>query len=244
MRSEQLSSTERNRYARHLLLPELSEGGQSRIRESKVLVVGAGGLGSPVLVYLAAAGVGKIGIVDDDKVEDTNLARQVIHSLTSNGQLKVASAAQRLEDLAGDLVEFETFPFRLSRDNAAGVFENYDLIIDATDNFNARYLISDVAAELGKTLVWGAVLGFDAQVSVFTNGLTLRDVFPTQPPEGSVPVGAGSPVFGPLVGQAGTIMAMEALKVVGGFGNALIGRLLVIDSLRATFSEIPIRARK
>lgn len=239
------------RYLRQIRLPELGVAGQQRIENARVLVLGAGGLGSPVLQYLAAAGVGTIGIVDDDRVEETNLHRQVIHGTSTLGEMKVSSAISRLQDLVEDEVKFVPHPVRLSEANAKTIFADYDVIVDGTDNFPTRYLASDVAAELNKPVVWGSVLGFAAQVSVFWaepprpfstgTGVTLRDVFPEPPPEGSVPTCAEAGVLGPLPGMVGSVMALEALKLVAQMGEVLFGRILVIDSLRATTETIPLR---
>lgn len=237
-----LNPFEQARFARQLLLPELGEGGQEKLRSSSVLVVGAGGLGSPVLTYLAAAGVGHIAISDGDTLNTSNLHRQVIHGLQDMGRNKALSARSALTDLAGDMTTVEAFTDRLSYRDMKRMFGDYDLVVDATDNFETRYAISDAGAVTGTTVVWGAVLGFDAQVSVFMDGLTLRDVHFAPPAGEQIPKG-GLPVIGPLVGQAGTVMAMEAIKVLGGFGNPLVGRLLIIDSKNARFYELPVKKR-
>lgn len=228
------------RYGRQLLLPQLEKGGQQKLKNSRVLVVGAGGLGAPVLLYLAAAGVGYIEFLDDDEVDISNLHRQVLHTLGDLGRPKAHSAKRELDARFSGAVEVVGRVSRLEREEAEELFRSFDLVVDATDNFVTRYLISDAAAEVGVPVVWGAVLGFDAQVSVFADGLTLRDVHSQPPPESNEPF----PVFGALVGQAGTIMAMEAVKVLAEFGEPLVGRLLVIDALRAKFHEIPVVRRR
>ena len=202
-------------------------------------VIGAGGLGSPVLLYLAAGGVGHIEFMDDDEVDLSNLHRQVIHTNADVEKPKVESAARELNARAGGDVTIVGRNEKLTQSNAAELFSGFDLVVDATDNFATRYLIADAASEVGVPVVWGAVLGFDAQVSVFADGLTLRDVHPYREEQGNEPF----PIIGALVGQAGTVMAMEALKVLGGFGEPLIGRLLVIDSLNAKFYEVPVVKR-
>lgn len=242
-----LRAGEARRYARQLLLPQLGASGQARLREGRVLVIGAGGLGSPVLEYLAAAGVGTLGVIDDDSVEESNLHRQVVHSLADVGRSKVESAAERIRDLAGDMVRVEPHKYRLTAENAREVLGRYDVIVDGADNFPTRYLVSDVAAELGVPVVWGSILGFDAQVSVFWSdppagtAVTLRDVFPGPPPPGTVPSCGEAGVIGALCGQAGSVMAMEALKLTARFGQPLLGRLLVIDALSARYTEVPLR---
>lgn len=236
------------RYLRQIRLPEVGLTGQERLRRARVLVLGAGGLGAPVLQYLAAAGVGTLGLVDDDVVEETNLHRQVIHDLDSIGTSKVTSAAARVHAQAGAEVSIEEFPLRLTEDNAADLIGRFDLVVDGTDNFPTRYLVSDVAAQLNVPVVWGSILGFNAQVSVFwarppqaTAGYTLRDLFPTPPAPGTVPSCAEAGVFGALCGQAGSVMAMEAIKLIAEIGEPLYGRVMVIDALRARTDVIELR---
>lgn len=241
-----LSDEEQSRYARQLLLPQLGNRGQKKLREGRVLVIGAGGLGSPVIEYLAAAGVGTLGIIDDDSVEESNLHRQVVHSLSDLGEPKVTSAANRIRALAGDLVHVNAHNVRLSPDNAWQIVQNYDVVVDGADNFPTRYLVSEVCTDLGIPVVWGSILGFDAQVSVFWSrpptgaGITLRDVFPKPPEPGVVPSCGEAGVIGALCGQAGSVMAMEAIKLISETGNPLMGRLLVIDTLRARYTEVPV----
>jgi len=235
------------RYARQMLLPELSQGGQLRLRRSKVLVVGAGGLGSSVLEYLAAAGIGTIGIIDFDIVEESNIHRQTIHSLSSIGKLKVDSAAQRIKEISGCNTAVITYPYACDIENARDIIADYDLVIDGTDNFPTRYLVADTCTEFGIPEVWGAILGFSAEVSLFwsappgTIPITLRDVFPKAPSPGSIPSCAQAGVIGALCGQAGSIMAMEAIKVLAQMGRTLLGRVLTIDALNARYREIGVR---
>lgn len=231
------------RYSRQMQLPQFGPEGQRKLGSTRMLVVGAGGLGSPVIEYLAAAGVGTLGIIDDDVVEESNLHRQVIHGMKDRGAMKVASAAARVADLSGGSVQVVPLHQRLSSGNARQIIADYDIVIDGADNFPTRYLVSDICTELGKPVVWGSVLGFDAQVSVFWagQGPTLRDVFPTPPPPGAVPSCGEAGVIGALCGQAGSIMAMEAIKVATGMGTSLLGRLLVIDALNARFTEVPLQ---
>lgn len=241
--TSRFQTDEQKRYARQIILPQLGEAGQAKLRQAKILVVGAGGLGSPVIQYLAAAGIGTLGVIDDDLVEESNLHRQVLHGVNTAGKPKVDSATERVADLTGGLVSVNKMPFRLSPSNAKEIIKDYDVVLDGADNFPTRYLVSDTCAELKKPVVWGSVLGFDAQVSVFWagHGPTLRDVFPTPPAPGTVPSCGEAGVMGALCGQAGSIMAMEAIKLVTGIGDTLLGRLLVIDSLNARFNEIPIQ---
>ncbi len=237
------------RYSRHLLLGPLGAVGQRRLLAARVLVVGAGGLGAPVLQYLAAAGVGHLGIVDDDVVDASNLQRQVIHTLADVGRPKVDSAAEKIAALNPD-VRVERHLVRLDAANARDLVAGYDLVLDGTDNFPTRYLVSDVCAELGVPVVWGSILRFDAQISVFWSrpndgrpGVTLRDVFPTPPPAGTTPSCGEAGVLGAMCGQVGSLMAAEAVKLVTGAGDPLLGRVLVLDVLGARSSELPVRPR-
>lgn len=246
-----LTDAQRARFLRHLLLPQLGEDGQRRLAHARVAVVGAGGLGSPALLYLAAAGIGRIGVVDDDLVDLTNLQRQVVHGDADVGRRKVDSARDAVLALAPD-AEVVTHPVRLTPANAADVLRGYDLVLDGTDNFPTRYLVADTCAALGVPLVWGSVLGFDAQVAVFwptgpvaddgTRPPGLRDLFPEPPADGTVPSCAQAGVLGALCGQVGAVMATEAVKLVTGTGEPLLGRVLVLDALAARWSEVPLRA--
>ena len=240
------------RYSRHLLLEQLGEVGQRRLRAARVLVMGAGGLGSPVLLYLAAAGVGQVGVVDDDVVEATNLQRQVLHSTADVGRPKVDSAREHVRALNPD-VDVVTHHVRLDATNAREVISRYDLVLDGTDNFPTRYLVADVCADLGIPLVWGSILRFDAQVSVFWSrppagagypALTLRDLFPSPPPPGATPSCGQAGVLGAMCGQVGSLMAAEAVKLVAGVGEPLLGRVAVLDVLAARWSELPLRPRR
>ena len=244
-----LTPAQRQRYSRHLLLDGLGEEGQRRLLASRVLVVGAGGLGSPALLYLAAAGVGTLGVVDDDVVDASNLQRQVVHGTPDVGRLKVDSAAERLRALNPDVV-VERHPVRLGPQNARDILSAYDAVLDGTDNVPTRYLVADVCAELGTPLVWGSILRFDAQVAVFwsrppggARGVTLRDVFPEPPPPGTTPSCGEAGVLGAMCGQVGSLMAAEVVKLLTGIGDPLLGRLAVRDVLAARWSEVPVGPR-
>lgn len=236
-----LTAEEVTRYSRHLLLPDIGVEGQRRLKNSRVLVVGAGGLGSPALTYLAAAGVGVIGVVDDDVVEESNLQRQVLHSASDVGRAKVDSAAAAVARL-NPLVTVVAHQVRLSADNARELVDGYDLVLDGADNFSTRYLVSDVCALVGIPEVWGSVLRFDGQVSVFWSGHgpTYRDLFPEPPPPGAVPSCAEGGVLGALCASIGSVMATEAVKLLTGAGRSLLGRLLVLDALDMTWRTIRI----
>lgn len=241
------------RYSRHLLLEQFGDLGQRRLRAAKVLVMGAGGLGSPILHYLAAAGVGTIAIVDDDVVEATNLQRQVLHTTADVGRPKVESAAEHVRAL-NDEVEVVQHHVRLDARNARELLGGYDIVLDGTDNFPTRYLVADVCADLGIPLVWGSILRFDAQVSVFWSApvhtdaaehpaVTLRDLFPAPPPPGATPSCGQAGVLGAMCGQVGSLMAAEAVKLITGVGRSLLGRVAVLDVLAARWSELPLRPR-
>ncbi len=230
--SEGLSGYDRLRYARHLVLPQVGEEGQIKLLASSVLVVGAGGLGSPAMLYLAAAGVGKIGIIDDDNVEESNLQRQIIHSTSSIGEPKSVSAARRLTMLNPG-IEVEPIVDRLNEDNAVQIVSGYDIVIDGTDNFSSRYLIGDVCEILGKTWIFGSIHRFEGQVSTFNyrGGPNYRDLFPEPPPPELAPNCSEAGVLGVLPGMVGSIQAAEAIKTILGIGEVLSGKLLTIDSL-------------
>jgi molybdopterin/thiamine biosynthesis adenylyltransferase/rhodanese-related sulfurtransferase len=236
-----LTAEQLARASRHLLLPGMGVVGQRRLRAARVCVVGAGGLGAPVLQYLAAAGVGTLGVVDDDVVDVSNLQRQVIHGTADVGRPKVDSARSALAALDPS-VDVVTHPVRLTAANADEILRAYDVVVDGTDNFPTRYLVSDACERLGLPVVWGSVLRFDAQVSVFWGraGVTLRDLFPAPPPPESVPSCAEAGVVGALCGQVGSVMATEVVKLVTGIGEPLLGRVLVVDALRARWSEVPL----
>lgn len=246
-----LDERELARYSRQLRMPQLGLDGQRRLKAARVLVLGAGGLGSPVLLYLAAAGVGTLGIVDDDTVDDSNLQRQIIHSTATVGAPKARSARDAIERL-NPFVRVELHERRLDAGNAAATFADYDLIVDGTDNFATRYVANDTAAELGMPYVWGSVLRFDGQVSTFwreraasgmpASGLTLRDLFPQQIADDEAESCSVAGVLGPLCGTVGAAMATEAMKLIVGFGEPLIGRILVIDALEGSSTEVPFAA--
>lgn len=239
----ELEPQELDRYSRHILLPEIGHLGQRRLKNARVLVIGAGGLGSPVLLYLAAAGIGTLGIVDDDRVEASNLQRQVIHGVADVGRLKVDSARDALIAL-NPLITVQRHPERLSAGNAIELFEQYDLIVDGADNFATRYLVSDAAALTGKPCVWGSILRFAAQVSVFwnTHGPTYRDLYPDSPPPESAPSCGEAGVLGMLCGVAGSMMAAEVVKLVTGSGRSLLGRVSIFDLGEARWQELQLRA--
>ena len=243
-----LTAQERARYARHLLLPEIGDVGQRRLRAARVCVVGAGGLGAPVLQYLAAAGVGRLGIVDDDVVDVTNLQRQVIHGHADVGRAKVASAAEAVHAIDPG-VAVTRHEVRLT-EGTVDLLADYDVVVDGTDNFATRYLVNDACVRLGLPQVWGSVLRFDAQVAVFWGNppsgsgvapVELRDLFPEPPGEGEVPSCASAGVLGALCGQVGSLMATEVVKLVTGAGRPLLGRVAVLDALGGTWREVPLR---
>jgi sulfur-carrier protein adenylyltransferase/sulfurtransferase len=227
-----LTAEERNRYARHLILPGVGLDGQRRLKAAKVLIVGAGGLGSPTALYLAAAGVGTLGLVDNDAVDVTNLQRQVLHGTSDVGRAKLDSARDRLLDL-NPHVNVVTHAAWLTSANALEIVAQYDIVIDGTDNFATRYLVNDACVLLGKPNVHGAIFRFDGQASVFAtaNGPCYRCLYPTPPPVGSVPNCAEGGVFGALPGLIGTIQAIETLKLILQVGESLAGRLMMIDTL-------------
>ncbi|WP_084252859.1 ThiF family adenylyltransferase [Devriesea agamarum] len=239
----ELSDEERRRYARHLTLPVFGDLGQRRLKNSRVAVVGAGGLGSPVLLYLAAAGVGHLTVIDADKVDDTNLQRQIIHGHDTLGTLKVDSAAARIAAI-NPLVTVSCIPQVLDSSNALDILAGHDVVIDGTDNFPTRYLVSDACEILDLPLVWGSILAFDGQLAVFWNaggrGVTYRDVHPTPPPPGSVQNCAEAGVLGMLCGQIGSAMANEAVKILTGIGDVLLERIALYDALGARWTHLDI----
>lgn len=243
-----LTAEQARRYSRQLLLDQIGELGQRRLLAARVCVIGAGGLGAPALLYLAAAGVGTLGIVDDDVVEASNLQRQVIHGEGDLGRQKTASASESISRLAAS-VQVATHCERLTTDNARSILGGYDLVLDGSDNFDTRYLVADTCAELGLPVVWASVLRFDAQVSVFWStppagsgvaGVQLRDLFPVQPTDAGAESCESAGVLGALCGQVGSIMAAEAVKLITGSGTSLLGRVLVLDSLSARWTEVPL----
>lgn len=238
---DDLTAAELERYSRHVLIPEMGVVGQRRLKNARVLVIGAGGLGSPVLLYLAAAGVGTLGIIDTDTVELSNLQRQVIHGVADLGQSKLTSATRGVAQL-NPLVTVRQHDFWLDSTNALELFTQYDVIVDGSDNFATRYLVSDAAAMLGKPCVWGSILRFDGQVSVFWNvhGPTYRDLYPEAPPAGSVPNCADGGVFGMLCGTIGSTMVAETVKLITGVGRTLLGRVVLFNALDASWRELAI----
>ena len=238
----ELSHEEILRYSRHLLIPEVGLEGQKKLKAAAVLVIGTGGLGSPVALYLAAAGVGRIGLVDYDVVDSSNLQRQVIHGTSGLGVLKVESARQRILDLnPGIQVEVYNEPF--TSENALRIAESYDILIDGTDNFPTRYLVNDVCVLTGKANVYGSIYRFDGQVSVFDarSGPCYRCLFPEPPPPGLVPSCAEGGVLGVLPGTIGTLQATEALKLILGIGEPMIGRLMLYNALDMSFEFVKLR---
>ena len=245
-----LRRDEAQRYSRHLLVPAIGEAGQRRLRAAHVAVLGAGGLGSPALLYLAAAGVGRLTIIDDDVVDVTNLHRQVIHPDRAVGHPKVDSAAASVSAL-NPTVEVVTHRVRLTRGNAAELFGDVHLVLDGTDNFDTRYAVNDACADLGLPYVWASVYRTQAQVSVFwasppagSVGTDLRDLFPEPPAPGTVPSCGDAGVLGALTGQVGSMMAAEAVKLICGVGDPLLGRVAFVDLLAATTTSIPLLPRR
>ncbi len=236
-----LSREEIRRYSRHLLLREVGMKGQRRLKGASVLIVGVGGLGSPVALYLAAAGVGRIGLVDDDVVDVTNLQRQVLYSTSEAGQPKVLAAQKRLQDLNPDIT-IEAYQEPLTSANAMDIAKHYDVLVDCSDNFPTRYLVNDVAVLLGKPNVYGAIYRFEGQVSVFDarEGPCYRCLFPEPPPPHLRPTCGQVGVLGVLPGVIGTLQATETLKVLLGIGEPLIGRLMLYDALSASFQTIQL----
>ena len=242
----QLSRDEVARYSRHLIFPDLGVDGQKRLKNARVLVIGAGGLGAPALLYLAAAGVGTIGIVDFDVVDESNLQRQIIHGVADIGRPKAQSARDSIAAI-NPLVDVRLHEFRLDRGNAVDLFTEYDLIIDGTDNFATRYLVNDAAVLTGKPYVWGSIYRFEGQVSVFWEdapngrGLNYRDLYPEPPPPGLVPSCAEGGVLGIICASIASVMGTEAIKLITGIGEPLLGRLMIYDALEMSYRTIKIR---
>lgn len=246
-----LSDAEIERYARHLVLPEIGGPGQQKLKAARVLVVGAGGLGSPVITYLAAAGIGTIGVVDDDVVSLSNLQRQIIHTTDRLGQHKVSSAAQAVAEFNPHCTVLPLAE-RLTQTNAEAIINSYDVVVDGSDNFATRYLLGDVCEALRKPLVCGALGRFDGSLTVFmpylegANGELLpryRDLFPNAPAPGSVPNCAQAGILGAVAGVIGTLQAVEVLKLITGAGEPLIGRLLLYDGLACSFETMQYKRR-
>jgi sulfur-carrier protein adenylyltransferase/sulfurtransferase len=237
-----LSSAEIQRYARHLIMPEVAMAGQSRLKASRVLCIGAGGLGSPLALYLAAAGVGTIGLVDFDVVDVSNLQRQIIHATPDVGRPKIDSAQDKLQALNPDLV-VRRFEYPITSENALEIFADFDVIVDGTDNFPTRYLVNDACVLLGKPNVYGSIFRFDGQASVFfpPHGPCYRCLYPEPPPPDLVPNCAEGGVLGILPGVIGVIQATETVKLILGVGKPLLGRLMLYDALDMSFREMKVR---
>ena len=230
------------RYSRHLIMPEVGVEGQQKLKDAGILLIGAGGLGSPLGLYLAAAGVGRLGIVDFDTVDFTNLQRQIIHRTEDVGRLKVESAKERIQAINPE-VQVATFNSRLSRDNIRGVIKDYQIVIDGTDNFPTRYLVNDACVFQKKPNIYGSIFRFDGQATVFTpfKGPCYRCLYPEPPPPGMVPSCAEGGVLGVLPGIIGVIQATEAIKLIIGQGEPLIGRLLLYNALKMEFREVKLK---
>ena len=241
-RTPDLEAAELTRYARHLSLPEVGLDGQKRLKGARVLVVGAGGLGSPLALYLAAAGVGTLGLVDFDEVDASNLQRQILHGTKDIGRDKLASARDRLADV-NPHVDVIAHPVRLDSDNALGILEPYDIVVDSTDNFPTRYLVNDACVLLGKPNVYGSIFRWEGQVSVFGHGdgPCYRCLFREPPPPGLVPNCAEAGVLGVLPGIIGCLQALEVVKLVLGTGTSLSGRLLIFDAMDLSWREVALR---
>nr|WP_068892531.1 HesA/MoeB/ThiF family protein [Pedobacter panaciterrae] len=227
-----MESAELKRYNRQILLPELGIEGQQKLKAAKVLVIGAGGLGSPVLLYLAAAGIGKIGVIDHDSVDESNLHRQILFNSTDIGKSKADTSVHKLQ-LLNPHVNFVSYPFKIDMDNANSLIQDYDLVVDGSDNFPTRYLVNDTCVALNKPLVFGSIFKFEGQVSVFNykGGADYRSLFPEPPPAGEVPNCDEGGVIGSLPGIIGSYMANESIKLLCGFGEVLSDKLLIINAL-------------
>jgi sulfur-carrier protein adenylyltransferase/sulfurtransferase len=240
--ADDLTVEEVRRYSRHLIIPDVGKTGQRRLKNAKVLVVGAGGLGSPALLYLAAAGVGTLGVIDFDVVDESNLQRQIIHGQSDIGRPKAVSAMESIREV-NPLVNVVLHEERLDSDNAMQIFELYDLIVDGTDNFATRYLVNDACVLLGKPYVWGSIYRFDGQASVFwaEHGPCYRCLYPEPPPPGMVPSCAEGGVLGVLCASIGSIQVTEAIKLITGIGEPLAGRLMIYDALEMTYRTVRVR---
>ncbi|MDH4352524.1 MAG: adenylyltransferase/sulfurtransferase MoeZ [Actinomycetota bacterium] len=239
---ETLTVDEVKRYSRHIIIPEIGMAGQKRLRNSRVLAIGAGGLGSPVLVYLAAAGVGTIGVVEFDVVDESNLQRQIIHGQSDVGRSKAESARDSIKEI-NPFIDVVLHQERLDSTNVMEIFGQYDLIVDGTDNFATRYLVNDAAVLLGKPYVWGSIFRFDGQASVFwaEHGPCYRCLYPEPPPPGMVPSCAEGGVLGVMAGTMGTLQANEAIKLLTGVGEPLLGQLVIYDALESSVRKVRIR---
>ncbi|QIS22354.1 adenylyltransferase/sulfurtransferase MoeZ [Nocardia terpenica] len=242
----ELTKDEVARYSRHLIIPDLGVDGQKRLKNARVLVIGAGGLGSPALLYLAAAGVGTLGIVEFDEVDASNLQRQIIHGESDIGRSKADSARESILEI-NSAITVRLHKIRLEPENAVELFAEYDLIVDGTDNFATRYLVNDAAVLAGKPYVWGSIYRFEGQVSVFWEdapdgrGINYRDLYPEAPPPGMVPSCAEGGVLGVLCASIGSVMVTEAIKLITGIGESLLGRLMVYDALDMNYRTIKLR---
>jgi adenylyltransferase/sulfurtransferase len=240
--AEELTLDEVKRYSRHLIIPEIGMTGQKRLKNARVLVVGAGGLGSPALLYLAAAGVGTLGVIDFDTVDESNLQRQIIHGQSDIGRLKAESARDSVAEV-NPYVNVQVHAEALTNDNVMEIFSDYDLIVDGTDNFATRYMVNDACVLLGKPYVWGSIYRFDGQASVFwaQYGPCYRCLYPDPPPPGMVPSCAEGGVLGVLCASIGSIQVTEAIKLLTGTGESLAGRLMIYDALEMTYRTVRIR---
>ncbi|MBC7871417.1 MAG: molybdopterin-synthase adenylyltransferase MoeB [Chitinophagaceae bacterium] len=238
----ELSNDEVRRYSRHVIMPEVGIDGQRKLKAASVLLIGTGGLGSPTALYLAAAGIGRIGLVDYDVVDESNLQRQVIHGQSTVGQLKIDSAEARIKDI-NPYIQVDKYNVPLTSDNALELFAPYDVIIDGTDNFPTRYLVNDACVKLGKPNVYGSIFRFEGQLSVFyaKEGPCYRCMFPEPPPPGLVPSCAEGGVLGILPGTVGTMQATEAIKLLLGIGEPMVGRMVLYDALEMSFTTIKVR---
>jgi len=238
----ELTIEEVRRYSRHLIIPDVGMEGQKRLKNSRVLVIGAGGLGSPALLYLAAAGIGTLGIVEFDTVDESNLQRQIIHGQSDIGRSKALSAKESIAE-TNPLVNVVVHDVRLDNDNVMEIFSQYDLIVDGTDNFATRYLVNDAAVLLGKPYVWGSIYRFDGQASVFwaERGPCYRCLYPEPPPPGMVPSCAEGGVLGVLCASIGSVQVTEAIKLLAGIGEPLIGRLQIYDALEMDWRQLKVR---
>src|SRR5471030_1317474 len=240
--ADSLTIEEVRRYSRHLIIPDVAMAGQKRLKNARVLAIGAGGLGSPTLMYLAAAGVGTLGVVDYDTVDESNLQRQIIHGQSDIGRSKAQSARDSIHEI-NPLVKVVLHEERLDNDNVFEIFNQYDLIVDGTDNFATRYMVNDACVLLGKPYVWGSIYRFDGQASVFwaEYGPCYRCLYPEPPPPGMVPSCAEGGVLGVLCASIGSIQVNEAIKVITGIGEPLAGRLMIYDALEMTYHSVRVR---
>jgi molybdopterin/thiamine biosynthesis adenylyltransferase/rhodanese-related sulfurtransferase len=240
-----LSKEEVLRYSRHLIMPEVGMEGQLKLKQAKVLLVGSGGLGAPLALYLAAAGIGRLGLVDFDRVDFTNLQRQVLFGTSDVGRPKLEAAQRRLSDLNPE-IQIDTYETQLTSENALEILRPYDIVVDGTDNFPTRYLVNDASVLLGKPNVYGSIFRFEGQLSVFgmPDGPCYRCLYPEPPPPGLVPSCAEGGVLGVLPGIIGSLQAMEVLKLILGSGNSMAGRLLLFDALEMSFRELKLRKNR